>query len=129
MTMNNTGETVGSMMNELQDQFPKDASEKIETAKRELKETVSTIRDKSRDVVKRVKSEVDDRPYVAMGVCTGIGFALGAMFGSRPMRLILIGGLGYLVSRLPLGELFENLREGADQARDQSKSRSRSQKH
>lgn len=104
--------TSASSIGELKEQFPSETRQKVQTAEREAKAAIGSARDKGLDLIRSLKSEIEERPYVGMGITFGLGIVAGALFGSRATRIALIGAVGYLVSRLPLSEVATAVRAG-----------------
>lgn len=88
--------------------------QKIESTEREAKAVIASMRDKSRSLARRLKSEIHERPSVGFVACGVAGLLLGSLLGSRAMRLAVVGSVGYLLSRVPFRAIGESLRGVAD---------------
>ena len=112
--MSNANGLVEDHVQNLQENVP----EKIETTQREAKAAIASMRGKGRAVVRRIKSEMDDRPYVGMVACGAVGVAVGALLGSRALRLAAIAGVGYLLTRVPFDRIGDTIRTALNELGD-----------
>ena len=53
-----------------------------------------------RGIPQRVERELKERPYRLLGIAGAVGFGVGAMFGSRVVRMMLVTAGGYGVNEV-----------------------------
>lgn len=73
---------------------------RIQKAEKKIAHDARGLVDQLRDVPSLLERELKNNPYRVLGIAGAAGFGLGAMFGSRLLRVMLISAGGYAVNEL-----------------------------
>ena len=82
----------------------------------------------SKDLPQIIEREMKKHPYRAVGVAAGVGFGVGAVVGSRLLRMALLATGGFLASEVARGrmkKLMEELADALDQDPEEDDATSR----
>ena len=72
---------------------------------------LAKLRDVGRNLSEQLEVQMRERPYVVLGAAAGVGFALGAMVGSRLGQIALAAGVGYVGKNLLRGVAAEEVQK------------------
>lgn len=92
---------------------------KIQKAEKKIAHEARGLVEQLRDVPSLIERELKDNPYRTLGIVGAAGFGLGAMLGSRLLRVMLISAGGYAVNELLRSRISRMLDESElDRATD-----------
>lgn len=72
----------------------------------------------ARDLPRRTREGVRDRPGATLAAVAGASFVLGVLLSSRLVRAVLVGALPYAISRVMQGEVGEKALRYASELRE-----------
>jgi ElaB/YqjD/DUF883 family membrane-anchored ribosome-binding protein len=73
----------------------------------------------ARDLPNIIQKEIQKNPYRTVGIAAGVGFGVGAVVGSRLLRMALLATGGYLASEVARGRMKKVIDELVSQLDDE----------